>query len=197
MNTIQILKYPELKKDGILFRFSAIGTCLAKNKRYLAAGSEDTFIKVAEIDDTEKVFDLTSGDGPILSMDLSVNDLLAASIGDGKIKVWDLKTRNIVKEISGFDKVKVFNGVVKPKKGSLLAYPEGKNINVLETSTWKKKYTLEGKNADEITCCSFSPEADYLAAGTSRGEVVIWDLSKRQELEAENMVVDGKCPHKK
>uniref|UniRef100_A0A182JY15 Uncharacterized protein n=1 Tax=Anopheles christyi TaxID=43041 RepID=A0A182JY15_9DIPT len=194
LNTVQAYKYPSLDKDGIEFRFTAFVTCLAKNKRFIAAGSEDATIKVLSIDDGEQ-FELENLDGPVLSMDISKQDLLAASIGDGKIHIWDMKTKELKKTISGLPKVKSFEAVVhfasptfEPKKGNLLAYPNGKEVIVLNTTSWEvvKKFA-DPKLSTPLTVCRFSPMGDYLAAGSEGGDICIWDCDTGK-------LVDGDKP---
>ncbi|XP_049291296.1 WD repeat and HMG-box DNA-binding protein 1 [Anopheles funestus] len=193
LNTVQAYKYPSLDKDGIEFRFTAYVTCLAKNKRFIVAGSEDATIKVLSLDDGEQ-FELENLGGPVLSIDVSKRDLLAASTGDGKIHVWDMKTKELKKTIEGLPKVKSFEGVMQfsspsfdPKTGALLAYPNEKEVVVLSTSSWEvvKKY-VHPKLSTKLTVCSFSPMGDYIAAGSVSGIVCIWDCETSKPVEGEN-----------
>lgn len=71
--------------------------------QYIAAGSEDTIIKVVPVDKSDEFFELTGHDGPILKIDTSPKGLLASSSGDGTIRIWDLKERKEVKVIKGFE----------------------------------------------------------------------------------------------
>lgn len=79
--------------------------------QFIAAGSEDATIKVLSVDDGEQ-FELENLEGPVLSMDASKQDLLAASIGDGKLHIWDMKTKELKKTIHDLPKVKSFEAVV-------------------------------------------------------------------------------------
>lgn len=76
--------------------------------QYLAAGSEDTVIKVVPIDKSAEPFDLTGHTGPILKIDISVKGLLASSSGDGTLRVWRLNDKTEVRCFDGFDKIKSF-----------------------------------------------------------------------------------------
>uniref|UniRef100_A0A182QLY3 Uncharacterized protein n=1 Tax=Anopheles farauti TaxID=69004 RepID=A0A182QLY3_9DIPT len=194
LNTVQAYKYPSLDKDGIEFRFTAFVSCLAKNKRFIVAGSEDATIKVLSIDNGEQ-FELENLDGPVLSVDVSRHDLLAGSTGDGKLRVWDMKTKELKHTIDGLRKVKTFEAAeyfttpsFEPRTGALLAYPSGKDVIVLNTTSWKevKKFTNKKLTAD-LTVCGFSPMGDYVAAGSLAGEVSIWDCEK-------GTVVEGEAP---
>nr|XP_040227095.2 WD repeat and HMG-box DNA-binding protein 1 [Anopheles coluzzii] len=192
LNTVQAYKYPSLDKDGIEFRFTAFVTCMAKNKRFIAAGSEDATIKVLSVDDGEQ-FELENLEGPVLSMDTSKQDLLAASIGDGKLHIWDMKTKELKKTIQDLPKVKSFEAVVhfssptfEPKKGNLLAYPNGKEVILLNTTSWDvvKKF-VNPKLSTTLTVCRFSPMGDYLAAGSESGDICIWDCETGKLVEGD------------
>ncbi|XP_050076148.1 WD repeat and HMG-box DNA-binding protein 1 [Anopheles maculipalpis] len=193
LNTVQAYKYPSLDKDGIEFRFTAYVTCLAKNKRFIAAGSEDATIKVLSLDNGEQ-FELENLGGPVLSMDMSKRDLLAASIGDGKIHVWDMKTKALKKTVDGLPKVKSFEAVLhfaspsfEPTKGALLAYPNGNEVIVMNTTSWEvvKKY-VHPKPSKKLTVCGFSPMGDYIATGSVSGDVCIWDCETGKIVEGDD-----------
>lgn len=62
-------------------------------------------IKVALKDGSDEPFELTEHHGPVLRIDLSVNNLLASASGDGTIKIWNLDERKVVKTINGFEKI--------------------------------------------------------------------------------------------
>lgn len=53
-------------------------------------------------------FELNEHTGPVLRIDLSINDLLASSSADGTVKVWDLKEKKCIKTVSGFEKFKSY-----------------------------------------------------------------------------------------
>lgn len=76
--------------------------------QYIAAGSEDTVIKVVPVDKSEEFFELTGHEGPILKIDTSPKGLLASASGDGTIRIWDLNERKEVKIIRGFEKATSF-----------------------------------------------------------------------------------------
>ena len=66
-----------------------------------------------------------------------------------------------------------------------MAYPNDQSIYVLETVNWTTKFTLRNELISSIyTVCSFSKCGQYIAAGTVKGEISVWNLSK-------NTVVQG------
>ncbi|KAL9701191.1 hypothetical protein quinque_004632 [Culex quinquefasciatus] len=191
LNTVQAYKYPELEKDGIEFRFTAFVTSLARNERFLAAGSEDGTIKVKPVDGDE--FELGGLDGPVLSMDVSRKDLLAASCGDGQLRIWKLNGKDLVQTFGGLRKVKSFEGNVlygtpafEPSRGHLLAYPKDQGIVVVDTSSWEQRKVLKHpKISANFSRCAFSPRGDYVAAVTERGDIAIWEYKTEQLIEGE------------
>ncbi|XP_053687150.1 WD repeat and HMG-box DNA-binding protein 1 [Sabethes cyaneus] len=191
LNMVQAFKYPEFEKDGIEFRFTAIVTCVVRNEKYIAAGSEDGTVKVKPTDREE--FELNGLEGPVLSMSLSPNDKLAATCGDGKLRVWNLKTKELVKTIDDFRKIKTFekniyfgNPTFEPVQGKVMAYPKGGKIVVLKTSSWEEQKILEHPEiSSDFTICAFSPLGDFLAAGTDKGEMAIWDYYTGKTLTGE------------
>nr|XP_029716547.1 WD repeat and HMG-box DNA-binding protein 1-like [Aedes albopictus] len=199
LNTVQAYKYPELEKDGIEFRFTAFVTSLVRNGQYLAAGSEDGTIKVKPTGTEGDEFELGGLAGPVLSMALSPKNLLAASCGDGKLRVWDLTSKKLLKTLDGLKKVKSFEGNVyfatpsfDPKRGSVLAFPRGKEIVVLNTTTWDQQKLLKHKSLSaEFTCGAFSPRGEFFAAGSAKGEVVIWDYQTGELVKGEEVSIDS------
>lgn len=143
----------------------------------MAACSEDMTIKVIPIDKSTDFFEFTEHEGPVLRIDLSVNDLLASSAGDGTIKIWNLNDKSCLKTISGFDKIKsyqatnVFGNIFsllfiklskgkicsvfclvtpsfEPKRGKYMAYNQKNKIIIVDTQNWDVKQTL----TDEKVC---------------------------------------------
>lgn len=159
----------------------------------MAAGCEDSTIKVKKLSDKDDFIELKAHKGPILFIDLNPQgNHLASSAGDGTIRIWDLDTQEVLKTIEGFPQTSVFseakilNSPVFDKSGKHLAYPNGKSISVATTSDWEVKFKLENSSLDSIyTVCSFSHCGSYLAAGTSKGQVSIWELSSKEVIKGE------------
>lgn len=110
VNTVQLLTYPDLDRDGTKYRFTAVATAIKVNDKYVAAGSEDTNIKVY-LNDEEKVVELLGHNGPILSLDITSgngNGWLVSASGDGSVRVWDIVEQKVIKSIDGYPKVKSF-----------------------------------------------------------------------------------------
>ncbi|KAJ6644470.1 WD repeat and HMG-box DNA-binding protein 1 [Pseudolycoriella hygida] len=193
LNTVQAYTYPERNRDGTEFTFTAPVTTIKVDSKFIAAGSEDTVIKVVPVDKSEEFFELTGHEGPILKIDTSPKGLLASSSGDGTIRIWDLKERKEIKVIKGFETASSFYNAktfvtpsFEPTKGSHLAYVQGKQVQVLETVNWSKTVTLkDDKISSNYTVCSFSPCGKYIAAGTQTAEISVWEVRSGDVIKGE------------
>lgn len=190
MNIVSAYTYPECKKDGIEFRFSASATTIQVNSDWIGAGAEDFMLKVVKKDKSEDAFELKGHEGPIVYTELGPNNLLASKAGDGKVKIWDLTKQKDIHTISGLDQCKTFDtalsyGAVsfELKHGKYFAYCHQKKIVVLNTADWTEAFSLKDDNVSgEFTVCSFSPNGKLLAAGTSKGELIIFNVSSKKAL---------------
>ncbi|XP_004517331.1 WD repeat and HMG-box DNA-binding protein 1 [Ceratitis capitata] len=194
-NTVQSYTYPELESDGTLMRFTAPVTCLRVHEKYIAAGSDDTNIKVLKSDDNKSEMHLQGHSGPVLALDICYKgELLASIAGDGYLKIWKLSEEGAeVKSIAGLPKINSFENAehfgtpsFEPQNSKSLAYVHGKEIIVLNTDTWEVKFTLsDDRVKGEYTCCRFSKDGQYLAAGTDKGEISVYDFMRKQALKTE------------
>lgn len=107
LNTVQILTFPDLDRDGSQCRFTARATAIKANDQYVASGSEDTNIKVYD-NETSSIVDLVGHKGPILGLDLTSTGLLASTSGDGTVKVWDIKEQKVIHSFDGIYKATSF-----------------------------------------------------------------------------------------
>lgn len=193
MNIVSAYTFPECKKDGIEFRFSASATTIQVNSDWIVAGAEDFMLKVVKKDKSEDAFELKGHEGPIIYTELGPNNLLASKAGDGKVKIWDLTKQKDVHTISGLDKCKTFDTALsygalsfEMKHNKFFAYCYQKKIVVLNTSAWTEAFALEDASVTgEFTVCSFSPNGKLLAAGTSKGELVIFNVVTKKVLSGD------------
>ncbi|XP_033247150.1 WD repeat and HMG-box DNA-binding protein 1 [Drosophila miranda] len=194
-NTIHAYTFPEMDSDGILMRFTAPATCLKVYGEYTAAGSEDATIKVLRGENAGNVIVLEGHTGPILALDMFIERKLLASVsGDGQLKVWNFETATELKNITGLPRVNSFESATQygtptfePQSGELLAYAVDNEIVVLNTANWEVAYKLrDDKVSSNYSCCQFSPNGERLAAGTTKGEVSVFDIKKRTAISVES-----------
>ncbi|XP_055701937.1 WD repeat and HMG-box DNA-binding protein 1 [Phlebotomus papatasi] len=190
LNVVQILTHRDFDRDGTQFRFTAPATALKITDKYIAAGSEDTTIKVTIRENSEEI-DLSGHSGPILALDLSPEGFLASSSGDGSLRIWKLDDQSVVKKIEGFPLVKTVSlaeGYATPsffpKFGKYLAYPKDKEIIVLESTNWTQKHILKNdKISGKYSVCMFSPCGKFICAGSTTGEISVWDFNTLESVK--------------
>ncbi|EDV98142.1 GH22947 [Drosophila grimshawi] len=201
-NTVHAYTFPDMDSDGILMRFTAPATCLRVCGEFTAAGSEDTSIKVLRGDNAGQETMLEGHKGPILALDVHAERQLLASIaGDGHLKIWNFATGVEVKSVSGLPRVNSFESAslfgtpsFEPQCGEQLAYALDKEILVLNTSNWELAYKLlDERVSSNYSCCQFSPNGERLAAGTTSGELSIFDVKRRRALQVEAPPSDCKA----
>lgn len=193
-NTVQAYTFPDMDNDGTLVRFTAPVICMKANSQYLAAGSEDTKIKVLKEGETQPL-DLDGHKGPVLALDIHPKgDYLASVGGEGVLRIWDLTDGGKeIKNISGLAKTNSFENAkyfgtpcFDPRNGNSLVYVNGKELCVLNINTWDMQYTLtDEKIKGEYTCCQFSKDGSYIAAATDKGEISIFDFTTRLSKKCE------------
>ncbi|KAH8418555.1 hypothetical protein KR222_000542 [Zaprionus bogoriensis] len=201
-NTVHAYTFPDMDSDGILLRFTAPATCLRVCGEYTAAGSEDTSIKVLRGDNAGAEKTLEGHKGPILALDMHAERQLLASVsGDGQLKVWNFETGEELKSLAGLPRSNSFESAslfgtpsFEPQRGEQLAYALDKEIVVLNTSNWEVAYRLQDERvSSNYSCCQFSPNGERLAAGTTSGELSIFDVQRRKALPVETPPSDCKA----
>ncbi|XP_060817522.1 WD repeat and HMG-box DNA-binding protein 1 [Bombus pascuorum] len=190
-NTIQVLSYPDLEKEGIVTRFSAPVSALAttKNSNIIVSGGCDMRIQVTDINTSDNI-ELIGHEAPILGLSLDPKEeFVASSSADGTIRVWNIKEKrvaniwaNAVPKCNSFFTAKMYNvPSFHPKDGSYLAYPSAKDVVIVERSSWKELFRLKCINMKtEINICKFSECGTLLAASSVQGEIVVWDVKSKE-----------------
>ncbi|XP_014482710.1 PREDICTED: WD repeat and HMG-box DNA-binding protein 1 [Dinoponera quadriceps] len=189
-NTVQILTYPDLEKEGIVTRFSAPVSALttAKDSNLIVSGSCDMRIQVTNINTLDST-ELEGHEAPILGLSLDPKEeFLASSSADGSIRVWNIKEKravqiwsNILPKSNSFFTAKSYcTPSFKCTDGSCLAYPLNKEVVVVERSSWRELYRLKSSNLkSELSICKFSECGTRVAASSLYGELVVWDVETK------------------
>ncbi|KAK1131589.1 hypothetical protein K0M31_017882 [Melipona bicolor] len=190
-NTVQILNYPDLEKEGIVTRFSAPISALAtiKDSNIIVSGGCDMRIQVTDISTSNNI-ELIGHEAPILGLSLDPKEeFVASSSADGSIRVWNIKEKrvvniwtNVVPKCNSFFTAKTY-GVPSfhPKNGKYLAYPNIKDVIIVERSSWKELFRLKCINIKtEINICKFSECGTLLAASSVQGEIIVWNVQNKE-----------------
>jgi WD40 repeat protein/transcriptional regulator with XRE-family HTH domain len=106
----------------------------------------------------------------------------------GKIKIWDTATGNLLFTIPGKEGDFASDVIFSPD-GKLLAYSGLIHVDIYNTETWKKAFTLSGESVGTtsgynlgVGQISFSPDGTRLAVANMDGIPKVWDLATRNEL---------------
>ncbi|KAG7206975.1 hypothetical protein KM043_000866 [Ampulex compressa] len=190
-NTVQILTYPDLEKEGIVTRFSASVSALStvKNSKLIASGACDMRIQVTNIETSDSI-ELEGHEAPVLGLSLDPKEeFVASSSADGSIRVWDIKEKriasvwnNVVPKCNSFFTAKAYcTPSFHSTDGHLLAYPHNKDIVVVERITWKELYRLKHPGIrTELSICKFSECGTRLASSSIYGEIIVWDMGTKE-----------------
>lgn len=190
-NTVQILNYPDLEKEGIVTRFSAPVSALAttKNSNIIVSGSCDMRIQVTDIKTSHNT-ELLGHEAPILGLSLDPKEeFVASSSTDGSIRVWNIKEKrvaniwnNIVPKCNSFFTAKAYCvPSFETIDGRYLAYPYMKDVVIVERPSWKELFHLKCINIkNDISICKFSECGTLLAASTVIGEIIVWNVKTKE-----------------
>ncbi|XP_077278003.1 WD repeat and HMG-box DNA-binding protein 1-like [Temnothorax americanus] len=190
-NTVQILTYPDLEKEGIVARFSAPVSALAtaKNSSLIVSGACDMRIQVTNINTSDSI-ELEGHEAPILGLSLDPKEeFVASSSADGSIRVWNIKEKrtihvwnNVVPKCNSFFTAKSYcTPSFKCTDGSCLAYPFNKNVVIVERSSWKELCRLKCSTLKtDLSVCKFSECGTRIAASSLYGEIVVWNVETKE-----------------
>ncbi|KAI8622432.1 hypothetical protein BC830DRAFT_1223870 [Chytriomyces sp. MP71] len=148
----------------------------------LAVAGEDAKIRIVNVRDITSAVDLTGHNDAIKSLAFSHDgDYLASVDTMGDLHVWDLRgskplsarvLRNAM-PATGTD-LKDMGRMSWHPNGKLLAIPGvSKDINLLDTKTWRTAYSLKG-HAKPLTAVSFSHDGSMLACTDQSGKMYFW-----------------------
>lgn len=120
----------------------------------------------------------------------STGDFLISVSTDKTIRMWNLKTNRLQSVFRGHigdDSAGSYLASDLSPDDSLLAvgvmYPEGAAIRLLDIPSGEILTTLRGHKAERLEALDFSPDGRYLASSSDDGEVIIWDIKKREEIQ--------------
>lgn len=192
-NTVQILTYPDLEKEGIVTRFSAPVSALAtaKDSSLIVSGACDMRIQVTNINTSDSI-ELEGHEAPILGLSLDPKEeFVASSSADGSIRVWNIKEKrtvhvwnNVVPKCNSFFTAKSYcTPSFKCTDGSSLAYPSNKDVVIMERSSWKELCRLRCPTLKtELSICKFSECGTRIAASSLYGEIVVWNVETKEAI---------------
>eukprot|EP00795_Rhopilema_esculentum_P013213 gene13213-4031_t len=198
-NDVRTFLFPEGTQQDILLRFTAQVNSISysHHQNCLVAGASDFAVKVINQEDGSHK-QMSGHEGPILCVVFSPNDKLllefyvykASSSCDGALKIWNvdtqecLKTLNILPKCNDISSSKILCKIAWCNSDpQVIAVPSGKGVKLISAEDWRELCFMEGSHTEVVSIVSCSPCGPTLASSSVNGEMVIWDLSKRKELQ--------------
>ncbi|XP_063104014.1 WD repeat and HMG-box DNA-binding protein 1 isoform X2 [Cavia porcellus] len=193
-NTVQVHTFPEGAPDGILTRFTTNANHVVFNRdgTKVAAGSGDFLIKIVDVTDSGQQKTLRGHDAPVLSLAFDPKDVFVASAScDGCVRVWQISDQTCAVSWPLLQKC---NDVInaksicrlawQPGSGKLLAVPVEKSVKLYRRETWSNQFDLsDGSISQSLNVVTWSPCGRYVAAGSTNGLIVVWDVEAKACVE--------------
>ena len=189
-NNVQAYELAGGSSKGVVARFTADVTALDIRGETLAAGSADMTLKTLDTA-TSKCTSYEGHEAPILGVALDPEFLVSSSC-DGSVAVWKVgeETNARVKTLPGLlSKSSDSTTALSPAKvswqpqGMFFAVPVSKGVKIFSRGTWDLEAELncDGLSPEELVgVTAWSPDGTYLAAGTTKGQVLIWNASTKK-----------------
>ncbi|CAG9796474.1 unnamed protein product [Diatraea saccharalis] len=186
-HAVQAYTFPSFDKDGIVTRFTAPVTQIksTNNIEALGCSSENMEARICSVEGGAPLFIIEGHKGPVLSTAICPHMKYATTAsGDGILRIWDIDTQKIVKEITCVPKINTFYSAkvlcrmdFEPSQGKHLAYPNNREIVLLDCETWGQRMTFTHNSIKcAISQCLFSPCGQYLAGSTVAGQIAVWEV---------------------
>ncbi|KAL4716859.1 hypothetical protein ACJJTC_012670 [Scirpophaga incertulas] len=192
-HVVQAYTFPEFDKDGIVTRFTAPVTQIKSTKKIEALGcsSENMEARICSVEGGAPLFVMENHNGPVLSIAICPQMKYSCTAsGDGMIRIWDIDTQKMIKEVYCVPKINTFYSAkvlcrmdFEPSEGKYLAYPNNREIVLLDCISWVQRMTLTHTSIKcAISQCLFSPCGQYLAGSTVAGQIAVWEIETGNSL---------------
>jgi hypothetical protein len=164
------------KQIGDTFNFDGIVHSLCRNdmSNCLAIGSEDTN---AYVMDEGEEFSLKH-DSSVISVGCdSVGKYLVTGSQCSKAHVFDMKTKQCITRF--FYNSPVY-GVSFSRSGGLLAIAESNTVHIITAETWEELVNFVVLEDETVYSVCLNPSGDYLAIGTNKGKLYIYNVQTEE-----------------
>jgi WD40 repeat protein len=142
----------------------------------IVTGGSDNLIKLW--DTTGHVIRTMSGHSASVQSVHFSNDgtYIVSSSKDKTIKIWETATGNLVRTLSGHSGY-VMQADISDDGMRIVSGSEDSTIRIWEFSTGNLLHSFSIPDAGKVYSVDFSSNNRYVAAGTSNGDVQLWDLN--------------------
>ncbi|KAJ3224794.1 hypothetical protein HDU81_008347 [Chytriomyces hyalinus] len=169
-------------------RFRPRPNKLLRPVQEVAVAGEDADVRIINVQDIKNTQVIKGHSDAIKSLAFSSDgDYLASVDTSGDLHIWDLRgpkalslrVLRMALPATSTD-LKDMGCVSWHPSGKFLAIPGvHKEINVLDTKTWKSAYTLKG-HSKLLTAVHYSHDGSMLACSDQSGKVYFWDANQHE-----------------
>ncbi|GAX43040.1 WD-40 repeat protein [Tolypothrix sp. NIES-4075] len=145
----------------------------------LASASDDSTIKLWNVDTGKEITTLHGHTQPIRSITFSPDGkTLASASVDSTIKLWNLDTKKVITTFNGH--TQPVNSITFSSDGKTLASASAdKTIKLWNLDTKKEITTLHG-HTQPINSATFSPDGKTLASAGADNTIKLWNLNTKK-----------------
>jgi WD40 repeat protein/transcriptional regulator with XRE-family HTH domain len=158
------------------------GVAFMPDGKQLVAAGQDGTVKAWDVVSGLQLFTLAGNTSTVTSVAISPDGKRIASSGyDGTVKIWDASPGRELLTIKGHTDV-VWDVAYSPDvdKARLASVSSDGSLTIWDPLTGRAETTMS--QSDGLTNIAFSPNGKYVAAGTTRGNVILWDIHTGQSV---------------
>ncbi|XP_047329703.1 protein ENHANCER OF LHP1 1 [Impatiens glandulifera] len=191
-HSVKLYKFPSGEFETNITRFTLPIRALAFNSSgtMLAAAGDDDGIKLINTIDGTIARLLKGHRGSVTGLAFDpLTEYLASVDSVGTVIYWELQSGRILHTLTGASPdssldFSIINVLAWSPDGEVLAVPGLMNDVVMyDRDTAEKLFVLRGDHVDRVCYLSWSPNGKYIATSGLDKQVLIWDVTKRVDID--------------
>eukprot|EP00960_Hanusia_phi_P077656 768724-Hanusia_phi.AAC.7 len=167
----------------------------SQDSSYLAIASDDSEIKIVNVNNVEDCKTLQGHEGGVKSVCFDPkNEFLLSAGSDRSVRVWDVvngtEKHKIAQVLEKDAATSIKDGVPAnlcrvawSPDGTIFAVAGSRDIKIFERDGWKESESCVGGHLQNVTDLAFSSNGLYLLSVDTSGVIVIWDVSSRESIK--------------
>ena len=167
----------------------------SQDSSFLAIASDDSEIKIVNVNDVEEFKTLQGHEGGVKSVSFDPkNEFLISTGSDRSLRIWDVESgteKHKISQVLEKDAASSIKDGVPANlcrvawspDGSIFAVAVSRDIKIFEREDWKEAESCVGGHLQNVTDLAFSSNGLYLLSVDTSGVIVIWDISSRESIK--------------